>query len=172
MRPRAPCPRSPRPHPPLPSLLAVDLGVRTGLARFGADGRLRSYRSQNYGSAERLRRAVPAILDGEAGLTHLVLEGGGPVAGAWEREAARRGLALRRVGADAWRARLLTPGERRSAHGAKHPADALARRVIEWSGAPRPTSLRHDAAEAILLGLWACLELGWLAAPPPELRRA
>lgn len=45
------------------SLLAVDLGLRTGLALYGADGRLRWYRSQNYGSAERLRRAVYAELN-------------------------------------------------------------------------------------------------------------
>ena len=42
----------------------------------------------------------------------------------------------------------------------------LARRVIEWCGAPRPTSLRHDAAEAILIGLWGVLELGWVDALP------
>ncbi|MBC8076709.1 MAG: hypothetical protein H7Y32_11595, partial [Chloroflexales bacterium] len=46
-----------------------------------------------------------------------------------------------------------------------------ARRVIAWAGAPRPTSLRHDAAEAILIGLWGALEVGWLPALPPELRR-
>ena len=44
-----------------------------------------------------------------------------------------------------------------------------ARAVIEWSGAKRPTSLRHDAAEAILIGLWGALELGWLAELPQEL---
>jgi hypothetical protein len=42
--------------------------------------------------------------------------------------------------------------------------------VIEWSGITRPTSLRHDAAEAILIGLWGVLEAGWLPALPPELR--
>ena len=42
--------------------------------------------------------------------------------------------------------------------------------MIEWSGAPRPTSLRHDAAEAILIGLWAALEAGWLADVPETVR--
>ena len=50
--------------------------------------------------------------------------------------------------------------------------DAAARRVIEWSGAPRPTSLRHDAPEAVLIGFWGVLEVGWLDAVPPELRGA
>ena len=60
-------------------------------------------------------------------------------------------------------ATLLRPRQRAEA---KRWADAGARRVIEWSGAPRPTSLRHDAAEAILVGLHAVLELGWLARSP------
>ena len=116
------------------SLLAVDLGVRTGLAVYGDDGRLLRYRSQNFGSAVRLRRALPALLEGERGLALLVIEGGGALADAWEREAERR-------------------------------------RIIDWSGAPRPTSLRHDAAEAILIGFWGVLDAGWLPAIPPELRR-
>lgn len=44
------------------ALLAVDLGVRTGFACYGEDGRRRWYRSQNYGSAARLRRAIPGAL--------------------------------------------------------------------------------------------------------------
>jgi hypothetical protein len=51
------------------------------------------------------------------------------------------------------------------------PAADLARRVIAWSNATRPTSLRHDAADAILIGLWSVLELGWLETLPDELRR-
>jgi hypothetical protein len=47
----------------------------------------------------------------------------------------------------------------------------LARRVIAWSEARRPTSLRHDAAEAILTGLWGVLEVGWLDSLPEELGR-
>ena len=48
--------------------------------------------------------------------------------------------------------------------------EPLARRVIEWSNAPRPTSLRHDAAEAILIGLWGVLQAGQLPRLPTELR--
>jgi len=69
-------------------LLAVDLGVRTGLARYGPDGRLRWYRSHNFGSATRLRRAVPALLDG---VRYLVVEGGGHLASIWAAEADARG---------------------------------------------------------------------------------
>jgi hypothetical protein len=101
----------------------------------------------------------------------VVLEGGGPVADVWEREAARRALPVLRVSAQDWRARLLYAREQRSGGLAKDAADGLARRVIEWAGAPRPTSLRHDAAEAVLLGLWGVVEVGWLPQVPPEVRR-
>lgn len=150
----------------MPALLAVDLGLRTGLARFEGDGRLAWYRSQHFGTRDALRRGVRGLLGSEAGLTLLVLEGGGPIAEIWAKEAARRGLAVRRIAAEDWRARFLAPADLADRDRAKALADGLARRVIERSGAARPTSLRHDAAEAILIGLWGLLDAGWPAAMP------
>jgi hypothetical protein len=147
-------------------LLAVDLGLRTGLAAYAGDGRLRWYRSRHFGSASSLRRGVPSLLQG---VSHLVVEGGGALAGPWADAAAVRGIPVRWVSAETWRAAFLYPREQRGGDRAKRSADTLARRVIEWSTAPRPTSLRHDAAEAILIGLWAVLELGWLPSLPPGL---
>ena len=147
-------------------LLAVDLGVRTGLALYDGDGRLRWYRSQNYGSAARLRRGAAAQLRALPSLAWLVLEGGGALAELWRREGERHGAQVIVVDAGSWRQRLLLPREQRSGAQAKQVADGLARRVVDWSGAPRPTSLRHDAAEAILVGLWGVLEVGWLDAVP------
>ncbi|OYT14058.1 MAG: hypothetical protein B6I19_01910 [Bacteroidetes bacterium 4572_114] len=43
-------------------LLSIDLGVKTGFAMYGSDGKLLWYRSQNFGNAARLRKAVPKIL--------------------------------------------------------------------------------------------------------------
>lgn len=154
---------------PAGGLLAVDLGLRTGLALYERDGRLHWYRSHNFGAAARLRRAVPALLDG---VTHLVIEGGGALAPFWMDEAARLGVEVRAVTAETWRRAFLYPREQRSGQRAKRTADALARRVIDWSGARRPTSLRHDAAEAILIGLWDVVDLGWLTALPPGLVHA
>ncbi|MCP3136165.1 hypothetical protein [Pyxidicoccus xibeiensis] len=162
---------APEPGDSAPALLAVDLGLRSGLALYGRDGRLREYRSQNFGSQSRLKRAVPAVLNGVGPLAWLVLEGGGPVADVWEREASRRALPVLRVAAEDWREKLLYAREQRSGTRAKEAADVLARRIIVWSGAAKPTSLRHDAAEAILLGLWGALEVGWLDKVPAELRR-
>jgi hypothetical protein len=157
---------------PAHDLLAVDLGLSTGMAVFGPDGRLRSYRSQHFANAASLRRAAYRLLGEYAGVRRVYLEGGGNLADIWEREGEKRGLAVHRVAAETWRAALLYPRQQRSGRHAKRSADELARRVIDWSGAPRPTSLRHDAAEAILIGLWAVLEAGWLEALPDELRPA
>jgi hypothetical protein len=152
-------------------LLAVDIGIRTGLALFRQDGRLQWYHSQNFGTVTRLRRSVRGVLAAIPELTWLVLEGGGALAEIWRHEADRRGIRVRQISAEAWRERMLYPRERRTgAHAKEHAAD-LARRVIVWSQARRPTSLQDDAAEAILVGLWGALEVGWLSGLPDELRR-
>ena len=153
------------------SLLAVDLGLRTGLARYGDDGRLRWYRSQNFGAKSRLRKGIPTLLDELPDVAWLIIEGGGDLANIWQREADRRQIGIYQISAETWRKQLLLPRERRNGTTAKQNADELARKVIDWSGAPRPTSLRHDAAEAILAGLWGVLAVGWLAQLPTELRR-
>ena len=76
-------------------LLAVDIGVKTGFALYGQDGRLLWYRSQNFGSTERLRRGVRSVLDTVPHLAWLVLEGGGPLADIWIHAATRRHIPVR-----------------------------------------------------------------------------
>jgi hypothetical protein len=147
------------------ALLAVDVGLHSGLALFGDDGRHRWSRSQNFGALARLRRAAPAILDQTPGVSWLILEGGGALADIWQREGQRRQIAVRIVSAEEWRGDLLYARQQRSGEQAKRTADALARRVLAWSGCSQPKTLRHDAAEAILIGLWWAGQLGWIATP-------
>lgn len=153
------------------TLLAVDAGLRAGLALYGGDGRLRWYRSRNYGSIARLKKAAYGLAGEIEGLAQLVVEGGGPPAEPWVKEGRRREIPVLQVHAAAWRQPLLLSRDRRTGADAKEQADVLARRVIEWSGAARPTSLRHDAAEAILMGLWAVVRIGWLEAVPDAVQR-
>jgi hypothetical protein len=153
------------------SLLAVDLGIKTGLALFGKDGRLRWYRSKNYGSTARLKRDINNLLNSIQDILLLVLEGGGTLATVWEREAKRRNIPVRLINAEQWRKKLLYPRQQLSGPQAKHYAGKCAREIIAWSGLSRPASLRHDAAEAILIGLYAVMDIGWLKDAPPELRR-
>lgn len=150
----------------------MDLGLRTGLALYGRSGRLLWYRSKNFGSRQRLRRGVHGVLGEIPNLRWLVLEGDRSLAEMWEHGARGLPVSARRVSAEVWRNRLLSSREQSSGPRAKQSAEEMARRIIEWSGAARPTSLRHDAAEAILLGLWGVLDVGWLKRVPPEVRRS
>jgi hypothetical protein len=136
-------------------LLAIDLGLRCGWAAFATEGRLVAYGSRHFANRATLRKAVSQILRQYPELALLVVEGGGDLFVPWEKEAARRGVALKQVMGEDWRQALLLPTQRRSGADAKAAADGLARDVIARSGAKRPTSLRHDAAEAILVGAWA-----------------
>lgn len=147
-------------------LLSVDLGLRTGLALYGRDGRLIWYRSQNYASVKRLKPAVYDIFKETPEISDLVIEGGGRLAEIWIKEAGRRGIRLRQISAETWRQAFLLYREQLSGKAAKKNAGILAKQVIEWSGAKRPTSLRHDAAEAILAGLWGVIDAGWLKEVP------
>ncbi len=153
------------------SLLAVDLGLKTGLALFAVDGKLLWYRSHNFGTTERLKRGVHGLLNGIPELSAIIIEGGGNLATVWEREAERRNILLIRVDAAVWRKAFLLRREQRTGIDAKHNAGKMARDVIEWSGAALPKALRHDAAEAILIGLWGLLHLGWIADIALKLKR-
>ncbi len=152
------------------SLLAVDLGLKTGLALYGRDGKLVWYRSRNFGSRGRLRRAADAILREATDVEVLVIEGGGDIAMPWIAEGERRGLKVLQLHAGAWRKLLLLSRHQRSGKDAKKHADRLARQIIQWSGAKKPTSLRHDAAEAICIGLWGTHQVGWINEVPAALR--
>jgi len=44
------------------SLLAIDLGIKTGLALYGPEGKLCWYRSKNYGTAAALKRGATETL--------------------------------------------------------------------------------------------------------------
>ena len=153
------------------SLLAVDLGLKTGLALYGEDGKLLWYRSKNFGTTTRLKRAVHSLLSEIPDAAQLIIEGGGGIAEIWEHGAGRRCIPVRRITAEEWRKTILFSRERRTGAVAKERASQLADAVIAWSGTCRRTAPRHDAAEAILIGLWGVIEQGWLGGLPPEIRR-
>ncbi len=149
-----------------PYLLSVDLGVRTGFALFDHQCRLHWYRSQNFGNRSRLKKNAFNMLKDIEGLSWLIVEGGGDLAEVWRREAERRDIAVLQVSAETWRRVFLYPREQKKGAIAKLSAEERAREVIEWLGLSRPTSLRHDAAEAILIGLWGLKKVGWLEELP------
>lgn len=151
-------------------LLAIDLGVKTGLALFTNDCKLEWYRSQNYGSKNRLARAVNSILYEIPNLSMIVMEGGGTLHKIWEKEAGRISISCMQVQAGDWRRDLLFDREQRNGSMAKQHAIQLAKQVIKHCGANKATSLTDDAAEAILTGFWALKHIGWLGDFPKFIR--
>lgn len=145
-------------------LLAVDVGLHTGLALFANDGTLLWYRSHHLPSQGKLKKILFSLLETEPRPTQLILEGSGPLADIWVREAERRKLPLMQIHAESWRVKLLFPRQQRNAQQAKQFAIKSARKIIVQLGGKRPTALRHDTAEAILIGFYGLLELGWLSA--------
>lgn len=151
---------------PTEFLLAVDAGVRTGLALFDRSGKLLWYRSHNMGSVSALRRAAHNLLVGIAGLSVVVVEGGGPVAEAWIKTAGKLNLNVVKTDAGQWRKTLLLPRENRNSETAKHSAIILSQQIIRESGADSYNIPTHDAAEAILIGIWGTFISGWITRLP------
>jgi len=148
-------------------LLAVDVGLHTGLALFSEEAQLLWYRSHHFSSPAKLKKVIGKLLRDEPRPTHLLLEGGGPLTALWLSEADKLALTSEQIHAQQWRERLFYARQHRSGSQAKREADNLARQVIEHLGRKKPTSLRHDTAEAILIGLYGLLTLGWLTQWPP-----
>lgn len=143
-------------------LLAVDVGLHTGLAFFDGSGILLWYRSHHLATPAKLKKMIAQQLRQPPTPTHIYLEGGGPLAEIWLREAGKRDLPVARIAAETWRRRLLRPRRQTNGKLAKKEAGVLARRVITACGGKQPTALRHDTAEAILIGYYALQELGWI----------
>lgn len=144
-------------------LLAVDLGLRMGLAYFDGAAQLRWYRSQHVGKRAQLKGAIWSQLSGLETLSQLVLEGDRQLAQWWAGAARKRfgQIEVLCIGAEQWREALLIPRLRQSGKDAKASAIELARELILSSAhAPNPTALRHDTAEAILIGAWGCQRYG------------
>lgn len=143
-------------------LLSVDLGVKTGFALFRSDARLLWFRSQNFGNVSRLRRALPWLLSQEEELSHLIIEGGGPLLKIWKAETEKHNIELISIMADEWRQSLLLNREQRNGKSAKTYAVAFAGKAIRHLCDHRATSLNNDAAEAILIGIYGMQKLGWI----------
>src|SRR6185436_19930127 len=102
-------------------LLAIDLGLRCGWATFDGEGRLLAYGSRHFGNRTALRKAIPQLLDEVPQLELLVVEGGGDLFVPWEKEAARRGIAVRQVMGEEWRRGSCCPASRPTAGRPRPP---------------------------------------------------
>ena len=73
-------------------LLAVDIGLHTGLAFFSSDQKLLWYRSHHLPTAAKLKIMIGKLLRQNPRPDYLYLEGGGLLADLWIKEAARLGI--------------------------------------------------------------------------------
>jgi hypothetical protein len=162
-------------------VLAVDLGLKSGVALFGSQGRLLRYEQFHFekdslhDTAKRLlteweQDAFQYGSQGEneqgqkrARVTHIAIEGAdGYMLRAWADAAT--GLSILRVTPEEWRAELLLEKERSSGSNAKAASRLVARQVVEDFGVmPRHEGKFHtDVAEAVCLGLYVSSRLGWV----------
>jgi len=154
-----------------PSLLAVDAGLRCGLALFDLNsGTLRWFRSHNFGSAPRLRRASTALLNEIPDVVACVIEGGGMIADPWIKALSFRRIDYQQISAEQWRPGMLLSRQRRNGADAKKAALSSARSSIANAADKRAKSLTDDTAEAILIGEWALINFAQLF-PAVELRK-
>lgn len=152
------------------NLLAVDLGVKTGMAIFTSEGKLLWYGSRNYGSKNSLRSDIPRLLQQYGPLRRLVLEGGGALYEVWQREAQREQIPVTAFHADYWREMFFGSGYLMHTDKAKVKAVEMAERVINQLGVYKFSTPVHHAAEAILAGLCFLYEEG-LVNFPTEIQR-
>ncbi len=145
------------------TLLAVDLGVKTGYALYSNQGEFIRYHSQNFGNAQRLKKGVYGILKSCENLQYLYLEGGGKLEKFWIKEAKKLGVKVIQLHAHDWRNEIYPAAKHQDkSKQTKIFAEKKALEILSKQDAPTPSSLTHDVAEAILIGYFGCLQLGWI----------
>ncbi|MBU1219765.1 hypothetical protein KKF34_05725 [Myxococcota bacterium] len=148
-------------------LLAVDLGLKTGLALFDNRGTLLWYRSHNVGSRANLKRAVHTILRQLTSLKYIYVEGDRALGEIWKKEGTKVGATLTFVSPETWREVFMYERQMEDSKTAKETAVKMATRAVALlSPNKSPIPLRHDTAEAILLGVYAIYKEGWLETIP------
>jgi predicted phosphodiesterase len=183
----------PSEHPNTKQLLvAVDLGLRTGLALYSEEGRLLEYQNAIYTSEDELRVGCLALLaaweakyqqvttdeDDEAisyHISHVALEGADVALKALWRDMIHDHLDdahILLVKPEEWRADLLLSKEKASGEAAKEASRLIARQLVaDYGGRLHEGKFPTDVAEAVLLGYHVSRRLGWLVRKEPSVRR-
>ena len=143
-------------------LLSIDLGVKTGFAMFNSQSELLWFRSHNFGNKARLKKAIPWVLNLEDEMDYIVIEGGGPLRKLWDAQLEKRNISVMHIMAEDWRSELLFDREQRKGKKAKEFAVRYAENFLTKTSAKKTNELNVNAAEAILIGIWAMKKLGWL----------
>ena len=150
-------------HQDSPHLLAIDLGLRLGWSCFQSDAQLIAYGSHHCGQANKLNalsyKALKALPLG----SHVIIEGNGRLLKYWTKNAAKFDLDLTIIHAERWRATCLSTATSHDGKLAKNAALKIAHQLIRNRAKQGAVTLRHDAAEACLIGWWGLHHLGWIS---------
>ena len=144
-----------------PHLLSIDHGLRFGWALFNQEGDLSAYGSQKCGKPRQLKRLAQQCVDNLPKGSLLVVEGGGPLCTYWSKAAHRSSISFEQVAAEEWRFSLCPERVQRTSSELKQWAIIEASRQLRLLKAQRIKALRHDTAEAILVGMWALQKFEW-----------
>jgi Icc-related predicted phosphoesterase len=144
-------------------LLAVDLGLRTATAVLDGSGQVLQVDDWRFTDFPQLEGALEGILI-NYNITHVVVEGADmKLNHIWRKAVAKYDLPYARVVAEDWREALLLPKERKNKQVAKDAAVLIAKQFWNKKLDHNDSSakLTKDAAEAVLVGLYAMNVLGW-----------
>ena len=163
-------------------LLAVDLGLKSGVALFNQKGKLIRYEQFTFereSMVDRIRTLIhqwesevnDAVGDENNGspwkVTHIAIEGGDvSIFNAWSSVA--QDLSVLRVSPEEWRSELLLSKEKSSGADCKAAARLIARQVVADYGIMENHSgkFKTDVAEAVVMGLYVSRKLGWISRSP------
>lgn len=166
-------------------LLAVDLGLRTGLSLYNDEGRLLRFDNFHFESPDQLLKAAKSVLlaweddvkETDASgrrwkISKIAIEGGDPpLRDAWH-EAANGDRAVLHVRPEEWRADLLLTKEKLDGEKAKSASRLIARQIVsDYGNFDFEGKFQTDMAESILLGLHVARRLGWITTRGPPVRR-
>ena len=142
------------------------------MALFSSEPGLLWYRSQNYGNRNRLKADVHNILMDLTSSDIIVVEGGGELLKIWKAAALKKRMEFMQVYAEDWRQDLMFKRQFKDGLTAKKYASELAMQVVSLYGDKKPLPMIHDAAEAILVGLWGIYSLGWITQLPEFIKKS
>jgi hypothetical protein len=149
----------------VPHLLAVDLGLRFAWSLYTLEGQLLNYSSHHCPNYASLKRFAYLMLKRLPHSSYLYIEGGGALLKAWQKPALKSFHDCIQVHARQWRVDVLKVSniDSLSGHEAKNKAIEQASKVIKYASGKGHHTLRHDSAEAILLGWWGLWTLGYVS---------
>ena len=167
-----------------PVFISLDLGLRFGWAFYTDLGRLIGYGSHHCAGRPQLKKCAYALIQSLPEHSELWIEGGGALLKFWSKPALKKGVFFQSVHAHQWRNSYFGNRQDLSGKEAKKKAVEWATHLIAFHcdreterspvaqssrqqsrydrhavlKMPNTHELRHDAAEAILMGWWALFQ--------------